>query len=61
MRYARSCDDCSASELLAAESGSADTRIPFRDPQRSFLTFLLLAVKVTDDGFARLSPLEAPV
>ena len=29
--------------------------------QHSFLRFLLLAVKVTEDGFTRVSPLEAPV
>ena len=52
---------CSPGELLAAEGGSADTRIPSRNPQHSFLRFLLFAVKVTEDGLARVSPLETPV
>ena len=41
--------------------GSADTRIPSRNPRRMFLNLLLLAAEATEDGFARVSPLEAPV
>ena len=37
------------------------TRIPSRDPQPSFLKFLLFAVKVTEAEFAQFSPPEAQV
>ena len=55
------CNACSASELLAAECGSADTHIPSRYPRYSCTRLLLFTVMVTEDGFAGVSPLEAPV
>ena len=61
MRPTCSCKAHSAMELLAAASGSADTRIPSRSPRHSSLRFLLFSIKVTEAGFVRVSPREAPV
>ena len=52
-----SCNVSSESELLAAASGSADTR----NPRHCSLWFFLYSVKVTEDGFARVPPLELQV
>ena len=50
-------DVSSASELLAAASRSADTR----NPRHCSLWFFLYSVKFTEDGFARVPPLEVQV
>ena len=61
MRFAWSCNASSATKLRGAVEWKEQKRGFLRVAMHSSLRFLLCAVKVTEDGFARVSPIEAPV